>query len=76
MVEILGDWWTQFDDMKDIAALITALAALVTTVITVVRYLSRRDKQIAARDAFRAVVDSLSSETEIQKLGGAILMDS
>lgn len=61
-------------DAKNLAALITAFAGVVTTVIAVVKYLSRRDKQIAARNVFRTVVDSLSSDVEVQRLGGAILL--
>jgi len=61
-------------DPKDLAALITALVAVVGSVLTVTKYLSRRDKQIAAQQAFRAVVDSLSSATEHQRLGAAILL--
>ena len=59
---------------QSIATLITAFAGLVTTVIAVTKYLSRRDKMIAARNVFRTVVESLSSESEIQRLGGAVLL--
>ena len=61
-------------DPKDVAALITALVAVVGSVLAVTKYLSRRDKQIAAQQSFRAVVDSLSSTTEHQRLGAAILL--
>ncbi|NIR45735.1 MAG: hypothetical protein GWN08_16250, partial [Gemmatimonadetes bacterium] len=61
-------------DGQTLAALITAFAGLVTTVMAVTKYLSRRDKQIAARNVFRTVVDSLSSEAEVQRLGAAILL--
>lgn len=61
-------------DPKDVAALITALVAVVGSVLTVTKYLSRRDKQVAAQQAFRAVVDSLSSTIEHQRLGAAILL--
>lgn len=59
---------------KDIASLITAVVAIVGSVLAVTKYLSRRDKQLAAQQAFRAVVDSLSSVIEHQRLGGAILL--
>jgi len=61
-------------DAKDIAQLLTALAGLVTIMFTVFKYLSRRDKQIVARDVFLAVIESLSSEVEVKRLGGAILL--
>jgi len=61
-------------DPKDAAALITAFVAVVGSAATVTKYLSRRDKQIAAQQAFRAVVDSLSSTIEHQRLGAAILL--
>lgn len=61
-------------DAKDIASLITALVAVVGSVLAVTKYLSRRDKQIAAQQAFRAVVESLSSTNEHQRLGAAILL--
>lgn len=60
--------------LMDFSALLTAAAGLVTIVLTVVKYLSRRDMQIAARDVFQNVVNSLSSEIEVQRLGGAILL--
>jgi len=61
-------------DPKDVASLITALVAVVGSVLAVTKYLSRRDKQIAAQQAFRAVVESLSSPIEHQRLGAAILL--
>ncbi|CAB1076265.1 hypothetical protein D1AOALGA4SA_4062 [Olavius algarvensis Delta 1 endosymbiont] len=61
-------------EAKDIAQLLTALAGLFTITFTIVKYLSRRDKQIVARDVFQAVVESLSSEVEVKRLGGAILL--
>ncbi len=61
-------------DPKDIASLITAFVAVVGSVLAVTKYLSRRDKQLAAQQAFRAVLDSLSSSAERQRLGGAILL--
>src|SRR5215831_8357203 len=61
-------------DLKDLAALITALVSVVGSVLAVTKYLSRRDKQLAAQQAFRAVIDSLSSSVEHQRLGGAILL--
>ena len=61
-------------DPKDIASLITALVAVVGSVLAVTKYLSRRDKQLAAQQAFRTVLDSLSSTVEHQRLGGAILL--
>jgi Pentapeptide repeats (8 copies) len=61
-------------DPKDIAALITALVAIVGSVLAVTKYLSRRDKQLAAQQAFRGVLDSLSSAVEHQRLGAAILL--
>src|ERR1051325_4804934 len=61
-------------DPKDIASLITAFVAVVGSVLAVTKYLSRRDKQLAAQQAFRTVLDSLSSTVEHQRLGGAILL--
>ena len=61
-------------DPKDIASLITALVAIVGSVLAVTKYLSRRDKQLAAQQAFRGVLDSLSSAVEHQRLGAAILL--
>lgn len=61
-------------DIKDIVSLITAFVAIVGSVLAVTKYLSRRDKQLVAQQAFRAVVDSLSSAVEHQRLGGAILL--
>jgi hypothetical protein len=61
-------------DPKDIASLITAFVAVVGSVLAVTKYLSRRDKQLAAQQAFRTVLDSLSSPVEHQRLGGAILL--
>ena len=61
-------------DLKDIASLITAFVAIVGSVLAVTKYLSRRDKQLAAQQAFRSVLDSLSSAVEHQRLGGAILL--
>jgi len=61
-------------DPKDLASLITALVAVVGSVLAVTKYLSRRDKQLAAQQAFRTVLDSLSSSVEHQRLGGAILL--
>jgi hypothetical protein len=61
-------------DPKDIASLVTAFVAVVGSVLAVTKYLSRRDKQLAAQQAFRAVLDSLSSNVERQRLGGAILL--
>lgn len=61
-------------DPKDVAALITALVAIVGSVLAVTKYLSRRDKQLAAQQAFRGVLDSLSSAVEHQRLGAAILL--
>ncbi|MFN0139738.1 MAG: pentapeptide repeat-containing protein [Pyrinomonadaceae bacterium] len=61
-------------DLKDIASLITAFVAIVGSVLAVTKYLSRRDKQLAAQQAFRGVLDSLSSAVERQRLGGAILL--
>jgi Pentapeptide repeats (9 copies) len=61
-------------DAKDIGSLITALVAIVGSVLAVTKYLSRRDKQLAAQQAFRAVLDSLSSAVEHQRLGAAILL--
>ncbi|RZT93869.1 pentapeptide repeat-containing protein [Rivibacter subsaxonicus] len=61
-------------DLKDIGTLVTALGVLLGAVIGVLKYLSFRDKQLAAQTAFRTVVDSLSSSVEGQRLGGAILL--
>jgi hypothetical protein len=61
-------------DPKDLASLITALVAIVGSVLAVTKYLSRRDKQLAAQQAFRTVLDALSSTVEHQRLGGAILL--
>jgi Pentapeptide repeats (8 copies) len=61
-------------DFKDIVAVLAALGTLIGAVLTVLKYLSYRDKQIAAQAAFRTVVDSLSSTVEGQRLGGAILL--
>jgi hypothetical protein len=61
-------------DFKAVAALLTAFAGIITTVLAVLKYLSRRDKQLATQQAFRTVLDSLSSEVEHQRLGGAILL--
>ncbi len=61
-------------DIKGIASLITALVAVVGSVLTVTKYLSRRDKQLVTQQAFREVVNSLSSAIESQRLGGAILL--
>ena len=55
-------------------AFVTALAALLGALVTVLKYLSLRDKQIAAQMAFRTVVDALSSQVEGQRLGAAILL--
>jgi uncharacterized protein YjbI with pentapeptide repeats len=63
--------WLTMDWMKNAAALAAAVFAIV---FPTVKYLSRRDRQVAAREAFRSVVKSLSSEIEAQRLGGAILL--
>jgi uncharacterized protein YjbI with pentapeptide repeats len=59
---------------KDVAPFVTALGAVLVALVTVLKYLSRRDKQIAAQTAFRTAVDSLSSQVEGQRLGAAILL--
>ncbi len=61
-------------EIKDIVTVIAGLGTLIGAVLTVLKYLSRRDKQLAAQTAFRTVVDSLSSSVEGQRLGGAILL--
>lgn len=61
-------------DFQTLASLITALVAIVGSVLTVIKYLSGRDKQLVAQQAFREVVDSLSSSIESQRLGGAIML--
>jgi hypothetical protein len=58
----------------DVATILTAVAGAVTTVLAVLTYFARRDRRAAVQKAFRAVVDSLSSEVEGQRLGGAILL--
>jgi len=54
--------------------IVAAIGSVVGSVLAVLVYLSQRDKRAAVRLAFRAVVDSLSSESEAQRLGGAILL--
>jgi uncharacterized protein YjbI with pentapeptide repeats len=61
-------------DFESAAKLVASVAGALTAVVAVLKYLSRRDTQIAAQKAFRAVVDSLSSEVEGQRLGAAILL--
>src|SRR5262245_4946215 len=58
----------------DIVPILTAVASLLGIVFGFLKYLSRRDKQIAVQQTFRTVVESLSSKVEGQRLGGAILL--
>lgn len=63
--------WLTMDRMKNVATLSATVFAIL---FPTVKYLSRRDRQVAAREAFRSVVESLSSEVEAQRLGGVILL--
>jgi hypothetical protein len=61
-------------ELKDVGALVAALGGLLVAVIGVLKYLSNRDKQLAAQTAFQNIVNALASPVEAQRLGAAILL--
>ena len=55
-----------------LTALLGAAAALITGVLQYFR--TRREKMNAVRESFDAVVASLASKVEVERLAGAILL--
>lgn len=65
------------DNFKDAAGILTSIGAVIAGLLGVFRYFSyktRRDKILQVRDAFDTVVKSLSSDVEVERLAGAILL--
>jgi len=65
------------DSLKNITGLVTAITALVAGLLGILRYFqykTRRDKIVQVREAFASVVKSLSSEVEVERMAGAILL--
>src|SRR5215213_1918928 len=64
-------------NFKDLAGVLTSIGAVVAAFLGILRYFqykSKRDKILQVRDAFDAVVKSLSSDVEVERLAGAILL--
>jgi len=64
-------------EFKDAAGVLTSIGAVVAGFLGILRYFqykTRRDKVLQVRDAFDTVVKSLSSELEVERLAGAILL--
>lgn len=65
------------DNFKDAAGVLTSIGAVIAGLLGIFRYFSyksKRDKKLQVRDAFDSVVKSLSSELEVERLAGAILL--
>ncbi len=65
------------DSFKDAAGVFTSIGAVIAGLLGIFRYFqykTRRDKVLQVRDAFDAVVKSLSSDDEVERLAGAILL--
>src|SRR5689334_16486687 len=65
------------DVFKDAAGVLTAMGAVIAGFLGILRYFqykTKRDKVLQVRDAFDTVVKSLSSEIEVERLAGAILL--
>jgi uncharacterized protein YjbI with pentapeptide repeats len=61
--------------LRDIAAIFTALSGVLAGLLGVFKYFqyrTRRDKMVAIGDAFHSVVNSLASDTEVERLAAAI----
>ena len=62
-------------NIEAIGKLAAALTAVVGTILGVLQYIrSRRDKLAAVRQSFEAVVKSLASTVEVERISGAILL--
>jgi len=60
-----------------VSTVITAVSAIITGIIGIIKYFqykSRRDKMMIVRENFNAVIKSLASEVEIERMAGAILL--
>ena len=63
------------DWLKEISGTITAIAALVAAAVGVLQYFkTRREKIKMVRESFDAVIASLASNVEVERLAGAILL--
>ena len=63
------------DWVKEISGTITAIAALVAAAVGVLQYFkTRREKIKMVRESFDAVIASLGSNVEVERLAGAILL--
>ena len=60
---------------ETIAKLLTAMTAVVGAILALLQFIrSRRDKVAAVRQSFDAVVKSLASTVEVERISGAILL--
>lgn len=65
------------NSFKDMAGLLTSIGTVLAAFVAIIRYFqykTKRDKIQQVRDSFDAVVKSLSSEDEAERLAGAILL--
>jgi hypothetical protein len=63
--------------LKEFAGVLTAFAAVLAGIVGLLKYFqyrTRRDKISLVGEAFDAVVDSLASDAEVERLAGAILL--
>ena len=62
---------------KEFAATLTSIAAVLAGILGIFKYFqyrTRRDKIMLVRQAFEAVVKSLASNVEVERMAGAILL--
>ena len=63
--------------INEFVAILTATGAVVGGIYSILKYFNyrtRRDKIILVRQAFDAVVKSLASNVEVERMAGAILL--
>lgn len=65
------------DPFREFASVFTSVAALTAAILGVLRYFdykTKRDKILQIRETFNGVVKSLSSDVEVERMAGAILL--